>query len=141
MTKPCLAYAVLLIVLLSASSAHGQQGVKGSVIRPRLVKAQVAKCEIAKPGQYNATSGDLIELEYTYPTNGTAIPTQVGFTQTLIGAIAPNPLGIREVFTPNEVGLAKIAFYFDARNAGSDDVWLIIDKNQYKYTFVVSKAK
>jgi hypothetical protein len=134
----CVIVACVTTALI-ASPATAQEGVDGTTVRPMLDKAKVAGCKIAKPGDYEVTVGDLIELDYTYPVAPTVIPKKVDFKQTLIGAVAKSPLGFRTVTTPKLVGTGTIAFYFEAKKEGTDTVTLIIDGAEYGYKFKVVK--
>jgi hypothetical protein len=130
---------LIAFIALAPRLAFATDGVKGQTVRPVQVDAKVKGCKIAKPGDYEVNPGDLIELDYTYPVVPQAIPKKVDFKQTLIGAVAPSPLGIRSVSTPDLVGTGTIAFYFDAKKLGKDIVTLIIDGDEYVYRFTVVK--
>ncbi|MBL8794532.1 MAG: hypothetical protein JNM56_11555 [Planctomycetia bacterium] len=136
--------AGLLVVDLAAGEdpPSGPAGVKGVVIRPARDKAQVDGCHVSKPGDYQATVGDLIELEYSYPVVPTAMPKKVDFKVTLIGAVAPSPLGIRKVVTPQLIGAHTLVFFFEAKKAGEDTVTVEVDGKGYPYKFkVLDKGK
>jgi hypothetical protein len=113
--------------------------VDGRTVRPALDEAKVQGCKIAKPGDYEVTVGDLIELDYTYPIVPAAIPRKAECKQTLLGAVAKSPLGFRTVTTPRLAGTGTVAFYFDAKKEGEDTISLIIDGAEYAYKFKVVK--
>lgn len=137
-----LLFLLPVVFLLATELASGVEGVKGTVIRPAKDKAQVDGCQVSKPGDYTATIGDLIELEYSYPVVPTAIPKKVDFKLTLIGAVANSPLGVRNVSTPKLLGAHTIAFYFEAKKTGEDTITLEIDGKGYPYNFkVMDKGK
>jgi len=136
--------AVILVVDLAAGAdaPQGVAGVKGTVIRPGKDKAQLEGCHVSKPGDYEATIGDLIELEYSYPVVPTAIPKKVDYKVTLIGAVAPSPLGVRKMLTPQLIGAHTLVFFFEAKKTGEDTVTLEIDGKGYPYKFkVLDKGK
>lgn len=137
-TTKAIAGAVIALSTMTAIGA-ATDGVNGTTVRPVLDNAQVAGCKIAKPGDYDVKVGYLIELDYTYPVTPAAIPKKVEFKQTLAGAIAPSPLGIRAIETPKLVGVGTIGFYFEAKKEGEDTVTLIIDGKEYAYKFKVAK--
>src|SRR4051812_46229220 len=94
---------VLGLIAFEVSAQIGD--VKNSTIRPVLDNAKVEGCKIAKPGEYEAQVGDLIELDYTYPVVPGAMPKKFEFK--LEGGktiISPSPLGIRRVVSPKLVG-------------------------------------
>jgi hypothetical protein len=138
----------LIVCMLAVDLAAGEDapqglaGVKGTVIRPGKDKAQLEGCHVSKPGDYEATIGDLIELEYSYPVVPAAIPKKVDYKVTLIGAVAPSPLGIRKVLTPQLLGAHTLVFFFEAKKTGEDTVTLEIDGKGYPYKFkVLDKGK
>ncbi len=82
----------------------------------------------------------MIELEYTCPIVPGAVAEVVDVQQTSNGAIAASPLGIRTIDT-GLAGSRTIAFYFEAKKAGSDTVTLVIDDRQYAYHFQVEEPE
>lgn len=124
-----------------AADAGATEGVDGTIIRPVQDKAKVAGCKIAKPDAYPVMVGDLIELDYTYPLNGTAIPKKVDHMQTLSGAVIKSSLGFRTLSMPKLIGTGSIAFYFAANKEGTENITLIIDNDQYTYQFNVTNRE
>lgn len=122
---------------LVVSVSRATDGLDGVTVRPRQQEARVQGCKIAAPGVYEVEVGNLIELDYQYPVVPGAIPAKLDSKQTATGAVAKSPLGFRKVTTPMLVGAVTIAFYFDAKKAGDETVTLIIDKQEYAYTFKV----
>lgn len=112
---------------------------QGNVIRPVKVAAKVKGCQIAKPGDYRATAGDLIELEYTFPVVPGAMPEEVA-RETDKGAIYPSRLGIRSLIVPEMVGTGTYLFYFLAKHEGSGTAFVIVDGVKYEYKFEVAAA-
>ena len=110
-----------------------------NVIRPKKVDAKVKGCQVSGPGEYRATAGDLIELEYTFPIVPSCIPKEVG-RETDRGAIYPSKLGIRNLIVPRMIGTGTYLFYFDARHAGSGTAIVVIDGVKYEYKFDVAEA-
>jgi len=129
----------LAAVLFSLNVAGASEGVKGNTVRPDLDKAKVKGCRIAKPGDYNVSAGDLIELDYTFPVVPGAMPQKVSFKKIRNAAVVPSPLGIRSVIRPGILGGGTIAFYFQAGRKGKGTVVLIIDGVEYTYHFTVVK--
>jgi hypothetical protein len=125
-------------VVLAASSAHAIDGVKGTVVRPRLVDAQVNGCRIAEPKAYAVHVGDVIELNYTYPIVPGTVPKKVEISVLEGAAISLSPLGIRRISTPGLVGGGAIGFYLDAKMKGTAKVEINIDGATYQYTFTAT---
>lgn len=113
---------------------------RGNVIRPKMVDAAVRGCRISEPGEYRATAGDVIELEYTFPIVPTAIPKDVS-RQWDQGAIGPSKLGIRSLIVPKTVGTGTYVFCFEARQEGSGRAVVVIDGEKYEYRFEVSEVE
>lgn len=109
-----------------------------NVIRPKKVDAKVKGCKVSEPGKYQATQGDLIELEYTYPVVPEAMPDQVN-QETDKGAIYTANLGIRRLQVPGFVGTQTYVFYFEARDKGRGIAYIVIDEVKYEYAFEVSE--
>jgi hypothetical protein len=130
----------LLSLLLLAAALPAVEGVKGTIVRPHQVEAKVKGCKVAKPGEYTATKGDLIELEYSYPVVPTATPKKVAYKVTLTGAVRPSPLGIRQVQS-GLIGSHTLVFAFEAHQAGMDTVTLQIDDDAYDFKFKVEEKK
>jgi hypothetical protein len=142
----CLMFAALTItlrtvliglLLLCATYAQAVNGVVGTTVRPPLAAAKVKGCQVAKPGDYTVEVGDLIELDYSYPVVPDSSPIKVDFKQTLLGNVVKSPLGFRTVTTPPLVGASTIAFYFEAKKAGTETVTLIVDGDEYTYRITV----
>jgi hypothetical protein len=81
--------------------------------------------------------GDVIELDYSYPVVPGVIPKKVSIKQTPGGAVDMSPIGIRIVVVPAMVGASTIGFFLDAKDAGQETVMLVIDDNEYEYSFTV----
>ncbi len=112
---------------------------RGNVIRPVKVAAKVEGCQVSKPGDYRATAGDLIELEYTFPVVPGAMPKDVA-REWDKGAIYPSRLGIRSLIVPEMVGTGTYLFYFLAKHEGSGTAFVIVDGVKYEYKFEVAAA-
>jgi hypothetical protein len=138
--KSAFKIAMLLLTGLAVVDlpARGAEGVHGQVLRPRKADAKVMGCEVSQPGEYNVSTGDLIELEYGYLVVPDAIPQKVGTQVTSQGAVVPSPLGTRLAFTPGLVGAVTIVSFLEARKAGEETVTLIIDNAAYQYKIRVS---
>ncbi len=130
---------ICITAAATAASAVAQDGTEGTTVRPVKVEAKAAGCEVAEPGNYNVTVGDLIELDYTYPVVPGSVPDKVAYNQTLTGAVVKSPLGFRQVLSPRLVGAGTIAFYFEAKKEGEETVNLIIDGVEYRYDFKVTE--
>jgi hypothetical protein len=139
MKKPTWVMFICVAAALFAAVAVAADGVKGRTVRPLQEKAKVAGCKIAKPGSYEVAVEDLIELDYTYPVVPTAIPNKVDHKQPASGSVVKSELGFRTVSTPRLLGTGTIAFYFEAKKEGEDKITVIIDENEYEYTFKVVK--
>ncbi|HEV3303729.1 MAG TPA: hypothetical protein VG055_29015 [Planctomycetaceae bacterium] len=94
-------------------------------------------CKIADQKVYSVKVGDVIELDYTYPVVPNAMPKKVSIKQTFGGAIDLSPIGVRMVVAPRLVGASTIGFFLDAKETGKETVTLVIDANEYEYTFAV----
>jgi hypothetical protein len=129
-----------LAIVLCSGFAHAVDGVQGTVYRPVQVDAALKGCQIAKPGDHHVCTGDLIELDYSYPIVPAALPTKVSFKQTLGGAIKPSPLGIRLV-NSTLIGASTIAFYFEAVKPGKETITILIDDKEYEFRFEVKKCE
>lgn len=125
-------------VVLVCSVAQADEP-RGNVIRPKDVDAKVPGCSISEPGDYQATAGDLIEIEYRFPIVPTATPQSVDRKWDK-GAIYPSNLGIRQLIVPNMVGAGTYLFYFEAKHAGSGTAIVIVDGEQYEYRFQVAAS-
>lgn len=138
---------LLATIICAADLLAATEGVKGTTVRPVQEDANTRGCRIAKPGEYLATVGDLIELDYTHPSIPAVRPKKVGSELTGNGAIIASPLGTRLVPPSEPAGTdlrapgppSTIAFYFEARQAGEDEITLTIDGKKYVYKFKVSK--
>jgi hypothetical protein len=131
------ASSCLLVVAMAAMSAFAADGVHGTVVRPRTVAAKVEGCRIAAARDYKVGVGDVIELDYGYPVVPGAMPKKVSIKQTPGGAVDAAPLGIRLVTTPGLLGASTIGFFLEAKEAGEKTVTLVIDDNEYEYSFTV----
>ena len=129
--------AILLIGLLCGVALA--DGPHGNVIRPKRVDAKVKGCQVSEPGKYQATAGDLIELEYTFPIYPAAMPRKVD-QETDRGAIYPSKLGIRNLIIPKLIGTGTYLFYFEARHEGTGTAFVVIDGVKYEYSFKVSEG-
>ena len=127
-----------LVVGLLCSVARAEEPC-GNVIRPKKVDAEVNGCQVSEPGEYQATAGDLIELEYTFPIVPTTIPKKVA-RETDRGAIFPSKLGIRNLIVPRMVGTGTYLFYFEARFKGSGTATVVVDGVEYDYRFEVAEG-
>jgi hypothetical protein len=127
----------LLFVAMAGMTAYAAEGVHGTVVRPRQVPAKVQGCRIAAPKDYQVKVGDVIELDYGYPVVPGAMPKKVSIKQTPGGAVDASPLGIRMVTVPQLLGASTIGFFLEAKAAGQKTVSLVIDDNEYEYTFTV----
>jgi hypothetical protein len=105
-----------------------------NVIRPKKVDAKVRGCQVSEPGEYQATVGDLIEIEYTFPIVPTTLPKKVG-RENDRGAIAQSELGVRDLIVPNTIGTGTYLFYFKVIIEGSGTATVVIDDVKYEYTF------
>lgn len=132
------AVCVFLVIGLVHSVALGDKP-EGNVIRPVKVAAKVKGCQVSKPGDYRATAGDLIELEYTFPVVPGAMPEDVG-REWDRGAIYGSNLGIRNLIVPEMLGTGTHLFYFLAKHEGSGTAFVIIDGVKYEYKFEVAAA-
>jgi hypothetical protein len=130
--------AVLVVGLLSSVALA--EDPCGNVIRPKRVDAKVNGCQVSEPGEYRATAGDLIELEYTFVIAPTCMPKQVA-REWDRGAIYGSKLGIRNLIVPKMIGTGTYLFYFDARHEGTGTAIVVIDKVKYEYRFEVEKAR
>lgn len=110
-----------------------------NVIRPQKVDAEVKGCQVSEPGDYEATAGDLIELEYTFPIVPTTIPKTVA-RETDRGAMFPSKLGIRNLIVPRLVGTGTYLFYFEARFKGAGTATVVVDGVKYNYRFEVAEG-
>ena len=110
-----------------------------NIIRPVLVDGEVDGTQIAKPGEYQVTVGDLIELEYSYPTVPTAIPKELRFRSSVRSVVGSTGVA-KEVIVPGLTGVSKKAFCFRATSEGTSEVTLNIDGNQYQYSITVEGA-
>lgn len=128
----------IAVVLLVCSVAQADEP-RGNVIRPKDVDAKVPGCSISEPGDYQATAGDLIEIEYRFPIVPTATPQSVDRKWDK-GAIYASSLGIRQLIVPNMVGAGTYLFYFEAKHAGSGTAIVIVDGEQYEYRFQVAAS-
>lgn len=128
----------IAVVVLVCSVAQADEP-SGNVIRPKEVDAKVPGCSISEPGDYQATAGDLIEIEYRFPIVPTATPQSVDRKWDR-GAIYPSRLGIRQLIVPNMVGAGTYLFYFKAKHAGSGTAIVIIDGERYEYRFQVAAS-
>jgi hypothetical protein len=129
-------------VMFVLSSFHGvalADKPQGNVIRPVKVAAKVKGCQVSKPGDYRATAGDLIELEYTFPVVPGAMPEDVG-REWDRGAIYGSKLGIRNLIVPEMLGTGTYLFYFLAKHEGSGTAFVIVDGVKYEYKFEVAAA-
>jgi hypothetical protein len=133
----CRAIATLLVLGLLGSLAPAEEP-KGNVIRPKRVDAKVKGCQVSEPGEYEATAGDLIELEYTFVIAPQCMPKEVA-RKTDRGAIYPSKLGIRNLIVPRMVGTGTYLFYFDARDVGTGTAFVVIDNVKYEYQFEVAE--
>ncbi len=129
--------ALLVVSLLSGVTIAAQP--HSNVIRPKQVDAKVNGCRVSEPGEYTATAGDLIELEYTFPVVPATMPTEVD-RKTDKGAIYTSTLGIRNLIVPNMVGTQTYLFYFEAKHEGTGTAFLVVDDVEYEYRFEVSKS-
>jgi hypothetical protein len=134
----CRAISTILVVGLLCSVALADKP-KGNVIRPRKVDAEVKGCQVSAPGEYRATAGDVIEIEYAFPIVPTCIPREVD-RETDRGAIYPSKLGIRNLIVPGLIGTGTYLFYFEARDAGTGTAIVVIDDVKYEYKFEVAEA-
>ena len=130
---------LFLVGLLLSSVALGEQPT-GNVIRPKRVDAKVKGCQISETGEYQATAGDLIEIEYTFPIVPTCIPEEIA-RETDRGAVYPSKLGIRNLIVPRIVGTGTYLFYFDARDAGTGTAMVVVDDVKYVYRFEIAEAR
>jgi hypothetical protein len=108
-----------------------------NVIRPKKVDTKVKGCQISEPGEYRATEGDLIELEYTFPIVPGCIPKKVD-REWDKGAIYGSKLGIRNLIVPQLIGVGTYLFYFSAKHEGTGTAIVVIDDVKYEYRFEVA---
>ena len=103
-----------------------------------MVDGKVGGTQIAKPGDYRAKVGDVLELEYSYPVIPAAMPKELKSTSSdndVLGADSP-----KTVVVPGLMGAGKKAFCFRATKAGSSNVSITIDSNEYHYSITVDRA-
>jgi hypothetical protein len=132
------AVSVILMIGLLCGVAFAEMP-RGNVIRPKKVDAKVKGCQVSEPGKYQATAGDLIELEYTFPIYPAAMPKKVD-RKTDKGAIYTSKLGIRNLIVPKLIGTGTYVFCFEARLEGTGTAFVVIDDVKYEYSFKVSEA-
>ena len=108
------------------------------VIRPRRVDADVKGCLISEPGEYRASVGDLIEVEYSFPVAPQTVPKKVD-QETDKGAIYTSKLGIRNLIVPKIIGTGTYLFYFDAKHEGKGTAFVVIDGVKYAFGFEVAE--
>ena len=135
----CRVIFAVLVMGLFCDVAFAQK-IQGNVIRPKKVDAKVKGCQVSEPGNYQATAGDLIELEYTLPITPGTMPN-VADRQWDKGAIYGSKLGIRRLIVPKMIGTGTYLFYFEARHEGSGTAIVVIDDVEYTYVFEVAEGR
>ena len=131
---PAVLMSALVCTLALADQPHG------NVIRPRKVDAKVKGCQVSELGDFRATVGDLIELEYTFPIVPSTMPKKVA-QATGKGAIKSSKLGIRNMIVPKVIGTGTYLFYFEAQDEGNGMAAVVIDRVTYEYRFKVSERR
>ena len=126
-----------VIVALIANNSNAQANT--SIVRPLMVDGNVGGTQIAKPGSYQITAGDLLELEYTYPVVPAAMPKELNSTSSDSNVLSADGTA-KTVVVPGLMGAGKKAFCFRATNAGTSNVTIMIDGNEYQYSITVDRA-
>ena len=126
------------LVAFSSSPVFGQDS-SSSIIRPMLVDGKVGGAQIARPGDYRVTAGDTLELEYSYPVVPAAMPKELSSTSSDTNVLSTN--GAKTVVVPGLMGAGKKAFCFRATNAGTSNVTIMIDGNEYQYSITVDRVE
>ena len=116
------------------------QDTSTSIVRPLMVDGKVGGAQIAKPGNYRVTVGDLLELEYSYPVVPAAMPKELNSTSSDSNVLSAEG-NAKTVVVPGLMGAGKKAFCFRATNAGTSNVTIMIDGNEYQYSVTVDRAE
>ena len=111
-----------------------------AIIRPFMVESKVAGAEIAKPGAYTVSVGDVLELEYSYSVTPQAIPKKLDSTISESGALSTTDVVVKNIVVPGLAGNSATAFCFRAIEAGTESITLFIDGNEYHYSIAVERA-
>ena len=127
------------MVALFSNPAFAQD-ISTSIARPLMVDGKVGGTQIAKPGNYRITAGDLLELEYTYPVVPAAMPKELNSTSTDSNVLSADG-NAKTVVVPGLMGAGKKAFCFRATKAGTSNVTIKIDGNEYQYSITVDRAE
>lgn len=110
-----------------------------NIVRPLMVDAKIVGAQIAKPGDYRVTAGDMLELEYSHPVIPAAMPKELSATSSEPNILSTD--GAKTVVVPGLMGAGKKAFCFRAMKAGTSNVTIKIDGNEYHYSFTVDRAE
>ncbi len=132
-----LSLVALTFVACSCQPVLGQETT--SIIRPMMVDAKVDGTQIAKPGDYRIQVGDLVEFEYSYPVIPAAMPNELSSTSS-DGDVLSGDGSVQSVVVPGLMGAGRKAFCFRAIKAGTSNVTITIDGNEYQYSITVEPA-
>jgi len=148
MLRSTVAVAVCVGVVLIAGGQPAPPGaepdtrtvVPGRGQRPRVQRlppaaARIVDARIGKPGRHTVMTGDLVEIEYTFPSD--LEPRDVSFRLSRGGSVRAATVPAWEVL-PASARRGAMVFHFDAVRPGEETLTLVIDGIEYGYTIGVT---